>query len=198
MFIVTVQAPVPLHAPPQLLKVHPLAGVAVSVTAVPGAKFALHRLGDTRQSHDLERTSRDPSDRTRGDTAMVLGLLGEPSATRVLLPMLHDRDAAVRLQAAEALWRLGSDEGLSALVASSISKFPDDQMIALFGLAGPKDPRALGHIEGQLTAEYLLLATGSYPHRPSLIPFDDDQVYDSDTILRLDRIPGTMTVLGAA
>src|SRR5947207_9213976 len=33
-----------------------------------GAKFALHRLGDVRQSHDLEAASRDPSPRTPGDT----------------------------------------------------------------------------------------------------------------------------------
>src|SRR5439155_24981904 len=55
-----------------------------------GAKFALHRLGDLRQSHDLEATARDPSPRIRGDTALVLGLLGEPSGTNVLDPMLFD------------------------------------------------------------------------------------------------------------
>src|SRR5437899_1722347 len=49
----------------------------------------------------------------------------------------------------------------------------------------------------KLTAGYLLIATGTSPHRPAQIPFDDDQVYDSDTILGLDRIPATMTVLGA-
>jgi hypothetical protein len=40
-FIVTPQVPVPLQAPLQPLNVQPLAGVAVSVTCVPGAKFAL-------------------------------------------------------------------------------------------------------------------------------------------------------------
>jgi NAD(P) transhydrogenase len=48
-----------------------------------------------------------------------------------------------------------------------------------------------------LTADFILIATGSYPHRPAHIPFDDDQVYDSDTILQLDHIPSTLTVLGA-
>jgi HEAT repeat protein len=119
-----------------------------------GAKFALHRLGDTRQSRDLEHTSRDPSDRARGDTALVLGLLGEPTASRVLLPMRYDVNPAVRLQAAEALWRLGNEQGLNELIGASISKFPDDQMIALLALAGPKDRRALGHVEGQLTNPY--------------------------------------------
>jgi NAD(P) transhydrogenase len=49
----------------------------------------------------------------------------------------------------------------------------------------------------KLTTDYILIATGTSPHRPDHIPFDDDQVYDSDTILALDRIPATLTVLGA-
>jgi NAD(P) transhydrogenase len=48
-----------------------------------------------------------------------------------------------------------------------------------------------------ITAEIILIATGTYPHRPAQIPFDDDQVYDSDTILALDSIPTGLTVLGA-
>lgn len=48
-----------------------------------------------------------------------------------------------------------------------------------------------------LTAEVVLIATGSCPFRPSNIPFDDDTVYDSDTILQIDNIPKSMTVLGA-
>ena len=40
-FMVTVQAPVPLHAPLQLVKVEPLAGVGVSVTRVAWLKLAL-------------------------------------------------------------------------------------------------------------------------------------------------------------
>jgi phage tail protein X len=41
-FIVTTQLPTPLQAPPQPLKPQPFAGVAVSVTCVAEAKFALH------------------------------------------------------------------------------------------------------------------------------------------------------------
>src|SRR4051794_37681348 len=38
-FIVTLHGPAPLQAPPQLVKVNPAAGVAVSVTRVPAAKL---------------------------------------------------------------------------------------------------------------------------------------------------------------
>src|SRR4051812_20610219 len=43
--IVVTQAPAPLHAPPQPENVEPLAGVAVNVTSVPGAKVVLHVVG---------------------------------------------------------------------------------------------------------------------------------------------------------
>ena len=41
-FIVTMQLPVPLHAPLHPVNDHPLAAVAVSVTCAPLLKFALH------------------------------------------------------------------------------------------------------------------------------------------------------------
>jgi HEAT repeat protein len=85
---------------------------------------------------------------------MVLGLTGEPSATRILAPMLYDPIPAIRLQAAESLWRLGDERGLEALVSTTLSKYPDDRMIALLALAGPKDPRVMGHVSGYLTSEY--------------------------------------------
>jgi hypothetical protein len=44
-FIVTVHPALPLQAPPQPLKVQPLAGVAVKVTGVPPANPALHADG---------------------------------------------------------------------------------------------------------------------------------------------------------
>ena len=47
-----------------------------------------------------------------------------------------------------------------------------------------------------LTADVILIATGSRPLRPPTIPFDDPDVHDSDTILAFDRIPGRMVVVG--
>ena len=48
-------------------------------------------------------------------------------------------------------------------------------------------------IEGSI----VLIATGSSPFRPSHIPFDDEFVCDSDTILRLREIPASLAVVGA-
>jgi HEAT repeat protein len=137
-------------AKPALLKLAEDPDASVRI----GAKFALHRLGDTRFSHDFEYTWRDPVKSTRANTALALGLLGEPSAAQILVFMLRDQDATVRLQAAEALWRLGDQRGLEPLISATISRFPDDQMIALLALAQPKDTRVSQNIRGSLTSEY--------------------------------------------
>lgn len=47
-----------------------------------------------------------------------------------------------------------------------------------------------------LTADVFLIATGSRPHRPGNFPFEDRRVYDSDTILGIGDIPGTMLIAG--
>jgi NAD(P) transhydrogenase len=48
-----------------------------------------------------------------------------------------------------------------------------------------------------LEAEKILIATGSSPHRPPNVPFDDQCVCDSDEILNIDRIPKILAVVGA-
>lgn len=53
--------------------------------------------------------------------------------------------------------------------------------------------------EGQervLSAERILLATGSHPLRPSNIPFDDPGVFDSESLFSLQRIPKSAVVVG--
>jgi NAD(P) transhydrogenase len=47
-----------------------------------------------------------------------------------------------------------------------------------------------------LTARRVLLATGSRPHHPADVPFDDPDVYDSEGILGLDRLPAHLLVIG--
>ena len=47
-----------------------------------------------------------------------------------------------------------------------------------------------------LAADVFLIATGSRPHRPGNFPFEDPRVYDSDTILGIGDIPGTMLIAG--
>jgi NAD(P) transhydrogenase len=48
----------------------------------------------------------------------------------------------------------------------------------------------------QLKGEVILISTGSKPHRPSEIAFDDIHTFDSDTFLQMDRIPKSLAVIG--
>ena len=105
-------------------------------------------------SHDLEKLAASPDPHVRGTVAFVLGLLKEPSATKMLGTLLADRAASVRIQAAEALWRLGDQRGLDDLAAYAISAYPDDQTIALQALAEPGDQRVIQHIRAELTSDY--------------------------------------------
>jgi NAD(P) transhydrogenase len=50
--------------------------------------------------------------------------------------------------------------------------------------------------ERQLRGDVILIATGSKPNRPAEIAFDDRRVFDSDTFLRMDRIPKSLAVIG--
>ncbi len=48
----------------------------------------------------------------------------------------------------------------------------------------------------RLAAQVILIATGSKPHRQPDIPFDNKFIFDSDSILAMDRIPKSMAVVG--
>ena len=52
------------------------------------------------------------------------------------------------------------------------------------------------HDVNRLTADVILIATGSHPLRPAEIPFDGEVVVDSDDILMLQAIPQRMVVIG--
>src|SRR5881394_4551997 len=48
----------------------------------------------------------------------------------------------------------------------------------------------------RLKGEVILIATGSKPHRPAEIAFDNVRTFDSDTFLQMDRIPKSLAVIG--
>ena len=50
--------------------------------------------------------------------------------------------------------------------------------------------------EEEISSDIILIATGSSPYHPPEIPFDGNLIYDSDSILHMDRIPKTMAVVG--
>lgn len=48
-----------------------------------------------------------------------------------------------------------------------------------------------------VTAENIVIATGTRPARPPSVEFDDDHVMDSDGVLNMKRVPGSLVVVGA-
>ena len=101
------------------------------------------------------------------------------------IPRLLSRKDAVRDQEVARLkWNL---ERHGVTSHRGVARFIDPHTVEVTGAGGA--PR-------RITSEVFLVATGSRPHHPDGIPFDDDDVDDSDTILRIDRLPKSMVVVG--
>jgi NAD(P) transhydrogenase len=47
-----------------------------------------------------------------------------------------------------------------------------------------------------MTGKFILIATGSSPHRPVEVPFNGENVFDSDSVLEMKEIPPSMIVVG--
>lgn len=81
-------------------------------------------------------------------------------------------------------------------------RFDRNDMDVFYGHATFLDPHrvAIESNDGArraITAASIILAVGSRPARPAEIPFDDEHVFDTDSILHLDRIPRSLAVIGA-
>ncbi len=65
------------------------------------------------------------------------------------------------------------------------------------GTASFEDPHTIRIGEQIITGDNIIIATGSYPYHPANIPFDGVHIFDSDTILEIDRFPSTLCIVGA-
>ncbi|MCK6489020.1 MAG: Si-specific NAD(P)(+) transhydrogenase [Planctomycetes bacterium] len=68
------------------------------------------------------------------------------------------------------------------------ARFVDDHRLEVTGEDGSSDI---------IAADHVVIATGSRPYRPEGVDFGHPRVRDSDTILRLDRSPQSITIYGA-
>lgn len=66
------------------------------------------------------------------------------------------------------------------------ASFVDAHTVKLDGQEGTRN----------ITSKFFLIATGSTPARPKDIPFNPDNVFDSDTVLEMKAIPKSMIVIG--
>ncbi|MFD5829245.1 Si-specific NAD(P)(+) transhydrogenase [Lentzea sp. NPDC060358] len=48
-----------------------------------------------------------------------------------------------------------------------------------------------------ISGEYIVIATGTTPARPSVVDFDEERILDSDEVFALNEIPSSLVVVGA-
>ncbi|HEX3625534.1 MAG TPA: Si-specific NAD(P)(+) transhydrogenase [Verrucomicrobiae bacterium] len=89
--------------------------------------------------------------------------------------------------------------GFNATLVQWTEALKIDFFLGVAAFENPNTARVSSGTNGESNAqgEKILIATGSSPFRPPEFPFDQPHVYDSDTILDLDRLPKTMAVAGA-
>src|SRR5579863_10091603 len=114
----------------------------------------------------------------------LYGLTVELKADTAVSRLLSRKDAVRTQEVARIHWNL---ERHGVPLLRGVARFVDAHTVEITGGGGA--PR-------RVTSEFFLVATGSKPHHPPDIPFDDDDVDDSDTVLQIDRLPKTMLIVG--
>lgn len=114
----------------------------------------------------------------------LYGLSVEINPATAIPKLLSRKNAVVDLEVARIRWNL---ERHGVPLLRGTARFVDTHTIELASPEGA--PR-------QITSDVFLVATGSKPHHPPDIPFDDEDVDDSDTILQIDRLPRSLVVVG--
>ena len=105
------------------------------------ALFARHRLGHTQRTGDLAGYFlKDPDATVRRNAALVLGLLGEQGAVKILAKGMKDADTGVRDHALEAMARLESREARQELTFMTGAGVGSDEVFAINALAATADP----------------------------------------------------------
>jgi NAD(P) transhydrogenase len=114
----------------------------------------------------------------------LYGLKVELDPTQAVPRLLSRKEVVRKLEVARILWNV--DRHSVDFVRGSAS-FIDPHTIRVTSPDG----------ERRITSQVFLVATGSRPFQPKEIDFDDVDIDDSDSILQIDRLPTSLTILGA-
>jgi NAD(P) transhydrogenase len=114
----------------------------------------------------------------------LYGIKMELDRSHAVPKLMSRRETVRRLEVARILWNL---ERHSADYIRGAGSFVDAHTLRVRSPEG----------ERVITGEVFLVATGSRPFQPKEIDFGDKDIDDSDSILEIDRLPETMTILGA-
>jgi len=101
----------------------------------------------------------------------------------LLMDAIHKKDDVINQQESVLLNQL-MRSGVALIPGEA--KFIDPHTLAV------RSPNG----ERKLTAEAVILATGSRPRRPDWVPLDRERVHDSTSILHMTRLPQHLLVVG--
>jgi NAD(P) transhydrogenase len=177
------------------------AGLTAAITATANGKTVAlidchHELGGAGIN-----TGTVPS-KTLRETALALSGLQSRK--------LYGVDLSIRREVTVSDF-LGHEKNVKSMFNTSFMKRLEMEMVdVIFGFASFVDPntvsvKLLPSPTGEpaptepllVRGKYFLIATGSSPVQPEVFPFVECEVYDSDEILQLDKIPKTMAVIGS-
>ncbi len=91
---------------------------------------------------------------------------------------------------------------LDAQVIAIERHFKKNHIQLVFGIAQFESAKIVdvknqeGSITHRIKSEHILIAAGSSPRNPEGIPFDNKYILDSSTLLKMDKLPQSMIVLG--
>jgi HEAT repeat protein len=115
--------------------------------------YALHRLEDDSFTYAIGQLLFDPESEVRADAAMVMGKMGEPSATGPLKALLTDeQEPLVQLQIHESLAMLGDTRSRHILEAYIKGYYLDLRLAAIPAFA-KVDTRRAAYVLARLLAE---------------------------------------------
>jgi NAD(P) transhydrogenase len=89
-------------------------------------------------------------------------------------------------------------EGETAVIAEQLRRNGVEYIQGQASFFSPHGVRVEGtQGANEVEGRFIVIATGTRPARPKEIPFDQQSIFDSDTVLELRAKPKTMAVLGA-
>jgi len=100
------------------------------------------------------------------------------------VPRLMSRKAAIEASESARIRENLQRHGVAYL--QGVARFADEHTVEI----------SHGGSQRRVTADKILIATGSRPARPSGIDFDDPHIHDSDEILAIETLPVSLTILG--
>jgi NAD(P) transhydrogenase len=115
---------------------------------------------------------------------MLRGVSCQLDKATTLADLMYQKDTVIEHERAIISDQLMRND---VQVIRGLAAFADSHRIMVTGPEGGQT---------ELHAEYVLIATGSRPQHPACIPRVEAPIFDSDTILKINRIPRTLMVLG--